>query len=108
MSYKFLKEMAAKYGLVYVEEEKSLYIQFNPSQSNADYQVMMYDSLNREFSIYPECVIWGSHIFTNSDRKTWITTTSVKKAEKAVIQFVDNYKKALVKQKLNKIKEDFE
>ena len=37
-----------------------------------------------------------------------ITTTSVKKAEKAVIQFTKNYKEALVKQKLNKIKEDFE
>lgn len=108
MSHKVLKELAAKYGLVYVKNEKSLYIQFNPTQSNADYQVMMYDSSNREFSIYPECVIWGPYIFTSSDKKTWITTTSVKKAEKAVIQFVDNYKKALVKQKLNKIKEDFE
>lgn len=108
MSHKVLKELAAKYGLVYVKNEKSLYIQFNPTQSNADYQVVMYDSSNREFSIYPECEIWGSHIFTSADQKTWITTTSVKKAEKAVIQFVDNYKKALVKQKLNKIKEDFE
>lgn len=108
MSHKVLKELAAKYGLVYIKKEKSLYIQFNPVESNADYQVMMYDSSNKKFSIYPECVLWGSQIFTSSDQKTWITTTSVKKAENAVIQFVNNYKKALVKQKLNKIKEDFE
>lgn len=108
MSHKVLKEWATKYGLVYVKDERSLYIQFNPMQSNADYQVVMYNTSTKEFSIYPECVIWGKHIFTSADQKTWIITTSVKKAEKAVIQFVDNYKKALVKQKLNKIKEDFE
>ena len=73
MSHKVLKELAAKYGLVYVKNEKSLYIQFNPTQSNADYQVVMYDSSNRAFSIYPECEIWGSHIFTSSDKNTCIT-----------------------------------
>jgi hypothetical protein len=108
MSHKVLKELAAKYGLVYVKDESSLYIQFNPVGGNADYQVVQYDSSNRKFAIYPECEIWGSHIFTSADQKTWITTTSVKKAEKAVIQFTKNYKEALVKQKLNKIKEDFE
>lgn len=108
MSHKFLKELAAKYGLVYVKSESSLYIQFNPSQSNADYQVVQYDSSNKKFAVYPICEVCGSYIFTSSDTKTWIKTTSVKKVEQAVIQFIKNYKDALVKQKLNKIKEDFE
>ena len=108
MSQKFLKELASKYGLVYVKDESSLYIQFIVGQANADYQVVQYDSSNRKFAIYPVCEVWGSYIFTSSDQNTWISTTSVKEVENAVIQFTKNYKEALVKQKLKKMKEDFE
>jgi hypothetical protein len=107
MSHKFLKELAAKYRLVYVKKESSLYIQFNPVGGNANYQVVQYDSSNKKFAVYPICEVWGNYIFTSSDIKTWIKTTSVKKVEQAVIQFTKNYKDALVKQKLTKMKEDF-
>lgn len=108
MSLKFLKQMAKKYNLVYVEVQNSIYLEFEPNRSNSNYQVAKCYPDRKMYLIFPVCVIRpDGKITTSNDEKTWVKVKTDKEFEKELIKFVANYKETIIKQKIQTIDKDF-
>lgn len=108
MSLKFLKQMAEKYKLVYVEDQNSIYLEFVQNRSNSNYQVAKCYPDRKMYIIFPVCVIRpDGKITTSNDEKTWVRVKTNEELEKELIKFVANYKETIVKQKIQTIDKDF-
>ena len=108
MSLKFLQKMAEKYNLVYVEDQNSIYLEFEPNRSNSNYQVAKWYDYERWYLLFPVCRIRvDNKITTSNEEKTWVRVKTNKEFEKELIKFVANYKETLLKQKIQTIEKDF-
>lgn len=108
MSLKFLKQMAEKYNLVYVEDQNSIYIEFDRNRSNSNYQVAKCYPDRKMYLIFPECVIRpDGKISTSNNEKTWVRVKTNEAFEKELIKFVANYKEAILQLKIQTIDKDF-
>lgn len=105
MSLKFLQQMAEKYNLVYVKDQNSIYLEFEPNRSNSNYQVVALRS--NSYRVYPVCEIKGNEIITSNDEKTWADVNSNSMLEKYLMEFKKNYKDAQLKLKIKTIEKDF-
>lgn len=108
MSLKFLQKMAEKYNFVYVENQNSIYLEFEPNRSNSNYQVAKWYNDERWYRLFPVCIISPDNkITTSNDENTWVRVKTDKEFEKELIKFVANYKETLLKQKIQTIEKDF-
>ena len=105
---KFLKQMAEKYNLVYVEDQNSIYLEFEPNRSNSNYQVAKWYDDERGYLLFPVCVIRvDNKIVTSNNQNTWVRVKTNVEFEKELIKFVANYKETMLKQKIQTIEKDF-
>ena len=108
MSLKFLQQMAEKYNLVYVKDQTSIYLEFEPNRSNSNYQVAKWYKDKRQYIIFPVCIIRPDNkIATCNDQNTWVRVKTNVEFEKELIKFVANYKETLLQQKIKIIEKDF-
>lgn len=108
MSIEYLKQMADKYNFVYVENQNSIYLEFDPNRSNSNYQVAKWYDDGRGYLLFPVCIIRGDKkITTSNEEKTWVRVKTNEKFEKELIKFVANYKETLLKLKIQTIDKDF-
>lgn len=108
MSLKFLQQMAEKYNLVYVKDQTSIYLEFEPNRSNSNYQVAKWYDYGRGYILFPVCIIRSDNkIATCNDQNTWVRVKTNVEFEKELIKFVANYKKTMLKQKIQTIEKDF-
>lgn len=107
MSLKFLKQMAEKYNFVYIEHEKSIYLEFEQHRSNAPYQVAKWYPSTNHYIVFTKCKMIGNQIVTSNDKSTWVNACTDTDFEKLLIKFVANYKETLLQQKIKIIEKDF-
>ena len=107
MSLKFLQKMAEKYNFVYVKDQNSIYLEFEPNRSNSNYQVAKWYNDERGYLLFSVCIIRDDKITTSNDENTWVRVKSDKKFEKELIKFVANYKETILKLKIQTIDKDF-
>ena len=111
----FMKQMADKYDLKYVEGLNSLYIEYDANQYKefSDYQVATCQvatwkpSVEYKYVVYPVCEIKNNEIVTSNDQNTWMVAKDNATFEKYIIQFKKNYKEAQLKLKIKTIEKDF-
>lgn len=104
---KFLQQMAKKYNFVYVENQNSIYLEFDPNRSNSNYQVAKWYDDERGYLLFPVCIIRSDKIVTSNEEKTWVRVKTNKNFEKELIKFVANYKETILQLKIQTIDKDF-
>lgn len=106
----FMKQMADKYDLKYVEGLNALYIEYdtNSYKEFSDYQVAAWKpSTAYKYVVYPICEIKNNEIVTSNDQNTWMVAKDNATFEKYIMEFKKNYKDAQLKLKIKTIEKDF-
>lgn len=105
----FLKNMAEKYNLVFMEALSSLYIKYvsNNNDDAANFQVAAWNALIHCYNIYPVCEIKDNEIITSNNEDTWKRAKTNEEFEKYLIEFKKNYKEARLKLKIKTLEKDF-
>lgn len=106
----FMKQMAEKYDLKYVEGLNALYIEYdtNSYKEFSDYQVAAWKpSMAYKYVVYPVCEIKNNEIVTSNDQNTWMVAKDNATFEKYLMEFKKNYKDAQLKLKIKTIEKDF-